>query len=118
MHGLPVRPVIKAAQDHDGSRGMHHVTIRTAPKGQVKLALKPAQIGEGIVLAIVEHPPDRTDTDLGQRIAGNNRLQPPHQVQHKKRQANPHWFAHAPSQSESGHLRQVHEPDILPGLSR
>ena len=96
MHWVPVCPVIAAAQDDNGSRGMRHVTIGTAPKGQVESALKPAQIGESIVLAIVEHTPDRADADLGQQIASRNHIQDQRQVQKEKRQANPHLFAQAP----------------------
>ena len=70
MDWLPVCSLIAAAQDDDGSCRVHHMAIRTAPKNKVELASKPAQISEGIVLAVVKHPSDRADADLGQRVTG------------------------------------------------
>ena len=93
---------------------MHHMTIGTAPKSQVELPLKPAQIREGIVLAVVEHTPDRVDADLGQRVIGINHMQGQCQVQDEHHQANPRGLAQDPSNAGRGGLLQAHDPDVLP----
>jgi len=57
VHFPPRGSQILAAQYDDAGRGVHHVTVGAAAKGQVNSVLKPAEVGEGVVLTVPEGSP-------------------------------------------------------------
>ena len=71
MHLLPRRAVVAAAQDDDRGRRIHHVPVGATAEREVELPAETAQVGEGIVLAVVKHAPDRADGDARWRVGGD-----------------------------------------------
>ena len=56
-------------QHQNRRRGMNHVPIGATAKREIVLVAEPAQIGEGVVLAVVKHALDRFDGDGRRRGA-------------------------------------------------
>ena len=70
MDRLPRRAFVPAAKNDRGRGGVNHVSVRTTPEGQIERVVEPAEIREGVVLAIVKHPADRPQPDRRRRGTG------------------------------------------------
>jgi hypothetical protein len=64
MDLFPRLEIVAGHNDHR-RRGMHHVSIGATSKRQIVAVTKACQIGEGVVLAVMEHTADVSDSDFG-----------------------------------------------------
>lgn len=65
---LPLPPVVVAGQDQNGGRRMHRVSVRTTSKGQKQPAFESDQIGERVVLTVMEHASHECHPNLRQGL--------------------------------------------------
>lgn len=70
MRLLPLHAV-RAPQNDDRRRGMNHVASGAASESEPKLLAEPAQVGEGIVFAVVKNAPHGNHLHCGRlRVGG------------------------------------------------